>query len=299
MINNIRAIFVFAKTVELGSFRAAAKALNLSPSVISYHISQLEKQFEVALMYRSTRKLSLTDHGKKLFESAKKMIEAADEATDLLTGKAQEPFGKLVITAPAAFSQGLLINDIANFAKQNLKVELLINFTDRQQDLIANGIDIAIRVGHLKDSVLKSRKITEINRKLVATPEYIESKPIPKTPRDVRNWDWIRFAGVSATRVFTAKNGKREKISFESRIIVDNADAQCQFVKAGLGLGTPPLFLIENDLKTGRLVEVLPTWRVDPLSVYGVWPINTPRASLTNLFIEFLVNEQNKKEMGT
>ena len=292
MIDSLRPMFVFAKTVELGSFRAAAKALNLSPSVVSYHISQLEKQFDVALLYRSTRKLSLTDQGKKLFDCAKKMIDSAEQGIDLLTGNAQEPFGKLVITAPAALSRGLLIKDIANFAKQNSKIELLINFTDSQQDLIADGIDVAIRVGVLKDNSLKSRKITEIDRKLVATPDYVESKPKPKSPRDVRKWEWIRFSSVSATRVFTAKNGKREKVKFDSRIVVDNADALCQFVKAGLGLGTPPQFLIENYLRSGQLVEVLPTWKIDPLPVYGVWPINTPRSSLTNLFINFLVKKQ-------
>ena len=292
MINNLKAMFVFAKTVELGSFRAAAKALNLSPSVVSYHISELEKQFDVALLYRSTRKLSLTNQGEQLFACVKKMIDSAEQGIDLLTGKAQEIFGKLVITAPAALSRGLLINDIAHFARLHSKIELSINFTDRQQDLIADGIDIAIRVGELKNSSLKSRKITEINRKLVATPSYADSRPEPKSPRDISTWDWIRFSSVSASRVFTAANGRKEKIKFESRIVVDNADAMCQFVNAGLGLGTPPLFLVENDLKDGRLIEVLPTWKVDPLPVYGVWPINTPRSSLTNLFIEFLINKQ-------
>lgn len=292
MINNLKPMFVFAKTVELGSFRAAAKALNLSPSVVSYHISQLEEQFEVALLYRSTRKLSLTDQGKKLFDCVNQMVRSAEQGVDSLTGKAQESFGKLVITAPAALSRGLLINDIASFAKLNSKIELLLNFTDSPQDLIADGIDIAIRVGELKDSSLKSRKITEMERKLVATPGYIESKPEPRSPRDFSKWEWIRFSSVSATRVFTAKNGRSEKIKFDSRIAVDNADALCQFVKAGLGLGTPPLFLIENDLKAGRLVEVLPNWKIDSLPVYGVWPINTPRSSLTNLFVEYLVNKQ-------
>jgi DNA-binding transcriptional LysR family regulator len=292
MIDNLRAIYVFVKTVELGSLRAAAKELNISPSVVSYHLSRLETNLGVALLYRSTRKISLTNQGKDLYDSAKDMIGAAEAGLDRISEAASLTIGSLKLTLPAALSRGFIVDGIAKFALLHPNVEISMNFIDSNEDLISNGIDLAIRVGALKDSGLKSRKIFEMERKLVATAEYINSKPKPHSPKDLQSWDWVRFSSVPASRVFRDKNGRSSKIHFDSRIVVDSADALCQFVKSGLGLGTPPLFLVEQEIARKRLRVVLPDWRLDPLMIYGVWPANTHKNSLTNALIDHLINRQ-------
>src|SRR6185437_2160385 len=154
MIDELRALAIFAKVVEAGSFRSAANALKLSPSVVSHHVAQLEERLGVALLYRSTRQLSLTSEGEKLFNSAKTMLSAAEEGLNSLAFRATEPIGKLNLTVPAMLTKSLLVADIIAFAKTFPKVVLSINFSDIQQELIREGIDLAIRIGDLKDSTL-------------------------------------------------------------------------------------------------------------------------------------------------
>lgn len=290
MINSLRSIYIFTKAVQIGSFRGTAKTLDLSPSVVSYHITQLEKSLGTTLFYRSTRKLSLTHQGRKLFDAVKNMIDVAEAGFSELGDTALMQSGKLAITLPAAFSRGRLIADFADFARQNPKIEMAFNFTDSRQDLIAKGIDLAIRVGNLPDSALKSRKIIDIQRKLVASPGYIKQVVTPKSPRDLDKLNWIRFDATPAKRIFRHYKQGGQMVRFESKITVDSVDALCQFVKADLGLGTPPAFLVERELENGELVEVLPQWKIDPLAVYAVWPPNAARESLTSRLVDFLVS---------
>ncbi|WP_428625208.1 LysR family transcriptional regulator [Sedimenticola sp.] len=286
MIDELKAIAIFAKTVEAGSFRAAAKQLDLAPSVVSYHVSKLEHTYGVALLYRSTRKLSLTDKGKKLFAHAKQMVKEAESGFDILANESTTPAGSLHITLPAVLARDPLINQIAAFAIDHPKVDLRINFSDIQQDIISSGIDLAIRVGTLKDSALKAKRISQIERKLVAHPGFCKKK-INK-PRDIEGLEWITMEMMPPTKIFRDKRGNRIEIACESRIKVDSADAMCQLAIAGLGLATPPTFLVETEIAAGKLVELLPALQVQPLEVYAVWPANAPRESLTNRLIGYL-----------
>src|SRR5580700_8826000 len=169
MIDELRALAIFAKVVEAGSFRSAANTLKLSPSVVSHHVAQLEERLGVALLYRSTRQLSLTFEGEKLFASAKSMISAAENGLNSIKHQTSEPSGKLNLTVPAFLTRSALVRDIAAFAKAFPKIALSISFTDVQQDVIREGIDLAIRVGELKDSALKSKRLYDMKRKLVVS----------------------------------------------------------------------------------------------------------------------------------
>lgn len=290
MIDNLRALYIFAKSVELGSFRETARALNLSPSVVSYHISRLESDLKVALLYRSTRKLTLTHEGKALFDNIMPLIDGLERGIDSLATHVAAPIGQLNITAPTAFSRGALTVQIAKFIKQYPKVKLSINYTDENQDLIENGIDLAIRGGEMRDSALKARKIFELKRKLVASPDYVSTRPIPESPADLERWDWVWFTVTPNHRTFiNQKTGEQQKVRFKSRITVDNGDAMCNFVSEGLGLATPTTYLIDDRLKTGRMVEVLPDWRIEPIDVHAVWPANSPKTGLTNRFVDYLI----------
>ena len=288
MIKDLKSLLLFAKTVESGSFRAAARALGISPSVVSYQVSQIEKRYGVALLYRSTRKLSLTDNGTRLFEHAKQMIEATERGLDLLSGKALQSVGKLTISLPAAFTRSPLVTTISEFAQLNSKIELSISFSDIQKDLVAEGIDLAIRSGEMEDSSLMTKKIQIIPRKLVASPAYIKDRDLPKLPDDLKQLDWIKLAMLPASRKFMQGNSKTHTVNYDHRITVDNVDGMCQLVKSGLGLATLPYFLAEVEINAGRLVELIPDWQVEPLEVFAVWPTNAPRESLTRRLLDFL-----------
>ncbi len=292
MIDELRALAIFAKTVDAGSFRQSAKELNLSPSVVSHHIAQLEERLGVALLYRSTRHLSLTQEGSILFTHAKEMVLAAETGLNAITQQSTEPLGRLNITLPSFFTKSKLVKDIAVFAKEFPKVELLLNFTDSKLDLIREGIDLAIRIGDLEDSALKAKKLFDMPRKLVVAPDYMNQHKKPINPQDLLNWDWVGFKMRAHRRTLIHRSGKSVELEFNPRVVADSVEAVSQLAVAGLGLATPPSFLVERELKQKDLVEPLPDWTINSLPVFAVWPANTTKNSLTFRLIQFLESEK-------
>jgi DNA-binding transcriptional LysR family regulator len=240
------------------------------------------------LLYRSTRRLSLTHEGGKLFDAAKAMLAAAQIGLNAIAGRSAEPSGRLSVTVPAFLARGEVIDDIAAFAHAFPKIALSIGFSDIKQDLIRDGIDIAIRIGSLKDSALKSKKLFNLERKLVAAPSLMEHRKKPRHPEELSDWDWIGLQMRPHNRTLVNKKGEAHRIDFAPRIIVDSLDAVCQLALAGLGLATPPAFMVEEDLRAGRLIEPLPSWQLEPLGVYAVWPPNSPKDGLTYRIVRFL-----------
>lgn len=288
MLDQLRAMAVFAKTVETGSFRGCAKALGLSPSVVSHHVSQLEARLGVALLYRSTRRLALTSDGEKLFAAARTMVAAAEDGLDIIASRSRQPIGHLSVTAPAVLMSGPFVEDFAVFARQFAKVSLSIKFTDAPLDLIRDGMDVAIRMGFLKDSNLKSKKLSVVERKLIATAAYVAAKRPPLNPKDLVEWDWIRLNSRPPRAEFISHTGRRRQIEFMPRIIVDSAQSLLELARHGLGLVMVPTFIAESDLRQGTMVEVLPGWRLEAAGVYAVWPPNAPRSGLAMRFLAFL-----------
>ena len=288
MIDELRAMVVFAKTVETGSFRAAARALGVSPSVVSHHLTHLEARLGVALLYRSTRSLSLTPGGQTLIEHARIMLAAAENGLNAIAQRSAEPAGSLSLTLPAFLARSPLIDGIAAFARAHPKVSLALDFSDVRQDLIGEGIDLAIRIGPLADSGLKSKRLFAIDRCLIASPALVASRSAAQTPGDLIDWPWIGVRMRANQRTLTNAAGEQRRVDFDPAIVVNSIDAARQLALAGIGLATPPTFLVDEDLRQGRLLEPLPGWRVSSLGAYAVWPANTTRASLTYRLIGFL-----------
>ena len=159
MIDDLRALAVFARTVELGSFRGAAKALALSPSVVSHHVALLESRVGVPLLYRSTRRLALTPEGERLFASAREMVEAAERGLDGVNGRSESPSGLLRVSVPAFLANTAFPRDLAAFSAEHPRVRLTVGFSDGRRELIQDGLDVALRIGGLEDSSLRARRL--------------------------------------------------------------------------------------------------------------------------------------------
>lgn len=288
MINQLRQIAVFSKTVEHGSFRKAAKALHLSPSVVSHHISKLEEELGVALLYRSTRKLSLTSDGETLLVSAHAMIAAAEEFFSTATNQSTKLIGELTIALPAVMQQSEVVNHIGSFAKRHPNVNLQLDFSDNQRDLIHDGVDIAIRMGWLKDSGLKARKLFSVDRYVVASKEYLQSKTKDPTLDEVEKWDWIELSPVGQTKLFTFSDDPKRAFRPTTKIRVNSAQAISQLILNGNGLCALPKFLVEDALRSGDIIHVLPELKIEPVGVYAIWPSNAPKGGLTNRFVDHL-----------
>ena len=288
MIDELRAIAIFAETVRQGSFRGAAKVLGLSPSVISHHVSALEKKVGNALIYRSTRKLSLTNEGEALYCHAIKMLEHAQTGLSKATPNRFEPMGKLTLSIPLVLSRSLFSQKIAHFVQQYPKLELVINSTDERQNIIEDGIDLAIRAGNMDDSNLKSKHIGYIQKKLVCSARYFNQQPTPKSPEDLSAWHWIKLAMLPNTRSLIDTEGEKISITYTSHVTVNSVDLMTEFCINGLGLATPPDFLVNKAIETGELIEVFPGWKVEPISLYAVWPGNVSLNSNARIFLDYL-----------
>jgi len=289
MIDQLRQMAIFARTIDHGSFRAAAKAMKLSPSVVSHQVSELEKRLGTALIYRSTRNLSLTRDGERLLSSARAMIEAAETGLQSVSDQTREPSGELRITMPAVLARSKLVEQIAGFLLTNRKVQISVDFSDTRKSLIGDGFDLAIRMGWLKDSALVARKLGSVDRRLVAARSYLTSRPEPASPEDLNDWDWLELSPVRTTKTNFQKAGhKTVTLKPASRIAVNDAHALYQFARAGTGLAFVPDFLAEDDINDGIVEYVLPDWHVEDIGIYAVWPQNAPRLGLTRYLVDHL-----------
>lgn len=289
MIDQLRQIAIFAKTVDHGSFRAAAQALQLSPSVVSHHVSQLEQQLGVALLYRSTRKLSLTSHGEQLLAAAREMIDAAESGLFAVANQSRQLSGELRVTMPAVLAQSELVDRVAAFTNANPNVRLNLDFSDLRREIISDGIDVAIRMGWLRDSALKARKLFDVDRKLVAARSYLKTRPDPASPQDLAGWNWVSLTQVPMKPEFRKASQKSVRLRPDSRVSVNDAHALYRLSYAGAGLAILPAFLAGAGISAGVLQHVLPDWNVDSVGVFAVWPPNAPKEGLTAQFIDFLV----------
>ncbi|MFY0611455.1 MAG: LysR family transcriptional regulator [Hyphomicrobiaceae bacterium] len=288
MINHLRALAVFAKTVEHGSFRAAADDLELSPSVVSHHISQLEEQLGVALLYRSTRTLSLTRDGERLIGAAQAMLSAAEDGINTVLDHASGLSGELQITAPAVLAQSPLADKITQFLRVHPGVKISIDFSDDRRDVVADGIDVAIRMGWLRDSALKARKLYDVERVLVASNSLLTGRPVPKSPKDLEDWDWLDLASVPLKPIFRHASQKTITLRPATRLTANSAAALYQFVARGAGIAALPRFLAEADIQAGTTQVLLPEWRISSIAVYAVRPQNATRDGLTATFVNSL-----------
>jgi DNA-binding transcriptional LysR family regulator len=289
VIEHLKALAVFAKTVEHRSFRGAARALALSPSVVSHHVSELERRLSLALLYRSTRRIALTPDGERLYEAAREMLAAAERGLDVVGGRSTSPAGLLRLTAPALLADTPFCRDLAAFSTAYPKVKLRVAFTETRHDLLRDGFDLALRIGRLDDSALKSKKLAVMRRSLVASPRYLAGRAEPRTARDLEGWDFLQLSARKPELTLHPPGKKAPvTIAFEPRIAVDSVTALRELAAAGLGVASVPELVARKDLARGRLVEVLPGFRLPDVPAYAVWPDNAQRPELTLRFIDFL-----------
>ncbi|MCP5000499.1 MAG: LysR family transcriptional regulator [Hyphomicrobiales bacterium] len=290
MLDHLRAMAVFSTVAEAGSFRAAARHLGISASVVSHHVTALERHLDTPLIYRSTRKLSLTAAGKQLHISAQAMLRAAEEGYASVGQDAASPAGSLRITVPAAFQYAQFLKRVAELMKRYPKVEISINFSDRWRNLVEEGFDLAFRIGPLTDSSLKARKLVDGREYLCASPAYLKKRHIPRTPADVEGLELIAFDGRSRAIVLTGKGErpKRHQLRIPHRFVVDSGFAAMRLAEEACGVTILPDFLAREPIAAGRLVEVLPDWSVPTFGIYAVWPDNPGTNSLRTLFVDFI-----------
>lgn len=288
MYRYAQSLVAFVAVGETGAFVKAAARLGVSPSVISHHIARLEEQVGQVLVHRSTRKLTLSENGRQLFAVAQKGFGAVETALNQIEADAEEVSGALKLAMPAFVPEPRLEARVMEFALRYPNVAMTLDYTDHRKDLIAEGYDLAIRVGKMPSSSLIQYEICEITQLLVATPGFLIKHGATQTPTSLKNLPFVSMRDGTDCVVLT--NGKRqEEIQLDlCQLRVKSILAARSATLAGVGFGNLPLSLIKDDLASGQLVALLPDWTLPKVHVHAVWNNSSRRGSLINRFVAFL-----------
>ena len=292
MIDDYRSLAVFVAIADTGSFSAAGRRLKLSTSVISHHLSRLEERQSVTLFFRSTRSMSLTPEGQIALDPARRMVKAGEEALDAIHAGNDEPVGTLRIAMPAFGEQGRLHAALWDFAKLHPMVGISLHCSDTPTDLVKDGFDLAIRLGTLRSSSLKSRRIADFKRWLVASPDYLAGRPAIRSPDDLVENDFIAVTQIPSLMTLERNEVSVQFDPINTRVEVNTVTAAKASVLAGLGIWHVPLGEIENDLAQERLVRILPDWNLPDLGIYAVWPDIGPQKALTRRLIDHFLEHR-------
>jgi DNA-binding transcriptional LysR family regulator len=289
-MTDLNALVVFAKVVEAKSFSEAARRLGMPVSTVSRRISELEDQLGVRLLDRSTRNLRLTELGSEVLEHAQRSADASDAVQNIVSNRQSSVSGALRLSAPPNISDTLLSPLVTAFQASypNVRVQILI--AERYIDHIGDGVDIALRLGALKDSSLVAKKILTYRHQLVASPAYLKSCKRPETPQDLIGHRLIAFSywRPESRWTFVHVNGRDEEtVTFQPHLSMNDFAGLTPALLAGLGIGDLPPVVQPEFMRDGRLVEVMPDWRfrAQDLSLVHLGSRNMPRPA--RLFTEF------------
>ncbi|EPF94545.1 transcriptional regulator [Acinetobacter gyllenbergii] len=298
MIEDIRYLIIFAKIAEFGSISKGAKALGLSTATVSLHLAKLEKNLECALFYRNTRKMTLTHDGQKLLDTAQVMLATYESGISDFKQRSILRKTQLHISIPAVFIHSELMQCITTFCEVYQDLTVHITCDDSRTDLIAENVDIAVRIGELPDSSFKARYLFPLARSIVATPEFLNQQHVITHPKDLIQMKWIGLSMRKNKRILRHQHtGEEIEISYQPYIYVNNVEASYELVKLNAGLAAPPDDLIQADLEQGKVVKVLPAWILEPLRVYAVWPANIPMNGIAYALLERLYQSFNAKRV--
>jgi DNA-binding transcriptional LysR family regulator len=286
---NLNRIAVFVAVVEAGSFTAAAARLGMVKTMVSTHIKRLEAEVGANLLVRTTRRITLTDAGEAFFEASRLLLRDAEAAVQAAGEDTTTLRGTLRITAPVDYAATILAPLLVRMRETHpeLRVELLTG--DRLFDLVAEGIDVAIRVGNLADSRLRAVQVDSFVHWLVATPAWLGNRR-PRRPEDVATWPLVAMSAVQrpAAWVFTDAKGNARTVTFESMISANIALVVKAAVTAGAGMMMMPDFAVADDVAAGRLVRLLPTWRLPGGGIHAVFPASRFMPQRVRVFIDLL-----------
>jgi DNA-binding transcriptional LysR family regulator len=263
---DLNALVVFAKVAEAGSFSEAARRLKLPVSTVSRRIAELEDQLGVRLLERSTRNLRLTELGAEVLQHAVRSAELSETVESIVSNRLSSVSGSVRLSAPPSISDTLLTPLVTAFQASypNVRVQILV--TDRFVDHIAEGIDLAFRLGALSDSSLVARRVLTYRHQLLASPAYLRGRDQPEKAQDLLNHRLLAFLHwkPEARWSFVHRSGKgQETLTFQPFLAMNDYAGLAPALLDGVGIGELPPVVRPELVRTGRLIEIMPEWRFE------------------------------------
>ncbi|MFZ6708093.1 LysR family transcriptional regulator [Undibacterium sp. TC9W] len=293
-MDRLASMAAFVKTVEVGSFAAAASALNMSPQMIAKHVSWLERRLGTRLINRTTRRQSLTDIGKSYYDRCKMVLADADWADSLADEVKGAPKGRLRINAPVSFGTYALTPVIARYLRQYPQVEIDLVLSDRYVDLVEEEFEAVFRIGRLSDSSFIARQLAPFRLVACASPDYLKERGVPATPLDLEKHECLAYAsstGSTASEWRFMRGAEKFHAQVRHRLQLNDAKALLVAALNGIGVAYIAEDLAREDLRTGRLVKILPDYETPSRPVHLIYHPDRRQTPKLKSFIDTVVSE--------
>jgi DNA-binding transcriptional LysR family regulator len=290
VMDRIDAMQAFVAVADLRGFAPAARKLKLSPSAVTRLVAALEQRLGARLLQRTTRSLALTDAGTRYLERARRILADVEEAERAAEGERTRPSGRLVVSAPVGFGRLHVSPVMSAYLRRHREVTGELRLEDRLVNLVEDGIDLAVRIGHLADSSLVARQVGEMRRIVVASPAYLKRRGEPKSPETIAAHDAIQFGASALTAQWRfVADGRDVRIDVTPRLVTNSADAAIHYATEGGGLTRVLAYQAADALKRGRLKIVLGAFEQPALPIHIVYPTSRLLSAKVRTFIDLVV----------
>jgi DNA-binding transcriptional LysR family regulator len=282
------AITAFVRTAERGSFAAAARDLDTSQPHVTRAVQQLESRLGTRLLNRTTRRVTLTEAGIEYLEHGRQILATVEQADQAVGEKARTLSGRLRVFAPVSIGRVWVVPWISSFMQQHEALEVELVLDDKPRDLVEERLDVAIRVGELPDSTQRVRRIGQVERVVVATPDYWQARGVPLQPSELAQHVALIFAGtITLDRVRMQRGEQIVEVALNGRFRTNSSEAIQEAALCGHGVLIGPTWLVDQHIASRSLQRVLPDWRVVPtLSISAVYPAARAPTEKVRRFID-------------
>jgi DNA-binding transcriptional LysR family regulator len=289
-MDRIDAMQAFVTVADLKGFAPAARKLGLSPSGVTRLIAALEERLGARLLQRTTRSVTLTDVGSRYLERVRRILADIEEAEDSAEGERMRPGGRLVVSAPVGFGRLHVSSVMSAYLKRHSEVTGELRLSDRMINLVEEGVDLAVRIGHLADSSLVARHVGEMRRIVVASNAYLKEHGEPKTPEATHSHQTIQFGAMAVPPDWRfVRDGHEVRITVVPRFVTNSADAAIQYAEQGGGLTRVLAYQAANAIKDGRLRIVLAKFEPPALPIHIVYPTSRLLSAKVRTFIDLVI----------
>ena len=297
-MDRFKQIETFVAVAQRGSLSAAAALEGVAPAIIGRRLDALEARLGVKLLVRTTRRVSLTFEGSAFLEDCQRILDDFHNAETSVSLGGVRASGHVRLTAPAGFGRRHVAPLVAVFLAANPEVSISLELSDRLADIVNDGIDVAIRIGHLEDSSLVGVKLADNRRLVVASPAYLARRGSPRTPAELESHHCLTFGryGNQARGWLFAIDGRVEPVRVAGTMECNDGAVLHDWALAGHGLAWRSMWEVADDLRAGRLVSVLDEWCAPDNAIYAVFAQRRHLALRVRLFIEFLKERYGRVE---
>ncbi len=287
---DLEAWAMFAAVVEHRSFTDAAKALSVSKATVSKAVTRLEQHLETSLFNRTSRRLALTESGKRLASHAARILEEGQAAEEAARQDTDELSGTIRLGAPMTFGLLRVAPLVAQFAKIHPAVDINLHLSDARIDMIEMGLDATLRIADMPDSSLRARRLGDVKLHVIASPAYLAERGRPAHPSDLGTHDCLCYSNAPTPDVwrFAGPGQQNVVIQVRARLTVNSGDAMLPALRAGIGVARLPDFIVGEALASGELEEVLLDWRPPPLGLHLVTPPSRLRPARVEALLDFI-----------